>query len=56
MGAESVMELLQAIDLEKDAEELKAELVDATGQKRARIINVWRLWNPSVSPATVLSG
>ena len=27
MGAESVMELLQAIDLEKDAEELKAELV-----------------------------
>ena len=38
MGAESVMELLQAIDLEKDAEELKAELVDATGQKRARII------------------
>ena len=38
MGAESVMELLQAIDLEKDAEELKAELVDATGQKHARII------------------
>ena len=38
MGAESVMELLQAIDLEKDAEERKAELVDATGQKRARII------------------
>ena len=38
MGVESVMELLQAIDLEKDAEELKAELVDATGQKRARII------------------
>ena len=38
MGAESIMELLQAIDLEKDSEELKAELVDATGQKRARII------------------
>ena len=38
MGAESIMELLKDIDLEKDAEELKAELVDATGQKRARII------------------
>ena len=38
MGAESIIELLKAIDLEKDAAELKAELVDATGQKRARII------------------
>ena len=38
MGAESIMELLKAIDLDKDAAELKAELVDATGQKRARII------------------
>ncbi len=38
MGAEAIMELLQAIDLEKDAEELKNELRDATGQKRARII------------------
>ena len=38
MGAESIMELLKAIDLEKDAAELKDELVDATGQKRARII------------------
>ena len=38
MGAESIMELLKAIDLEKDAEELKTELVDASGQKRARII------------------
>ena len=27
-----------AIDLEKDSAELKAELVKATGQKRARII------------------
>ena len=40
MGAESIMELLKAIDLEKDAEELKTELVDATGQKRARIIKI----------------
>ena len=38
MGAEAVMELLKAIDLEKDAAELKAGLKDATGQKRARII------------------
>lgn len=38
MGAESILELLEAIDLEKDADELKAELKDATGQKRARII------------------
>ena len=38
MGAESIMELLKYINLEKDAEELKKELVDATGQKRARII------------------
>ena len=38
MGAESIKELLEAIDLEKDAKELKKELKDATGQKRARII------------------
>ena len=38
MGAESIKELLEAIDLDKDAEELKDELRDATGQKRARII------------------
>ena len=38
MGAEAVKELLEAIDLEKDSEELKAELVDAAGQKRARIV------------------
>ena len=38
MGAESVKELLQAIDLEKESVELKAGLKDASGQKRARII------------------
>ena len=38
MGAEAIKELLMAIDLEKDSAELKAELVKATGQKRARII------------------
>ena len=38
MGAESIKELLEAIDLEKESVELKKELKDATGQKRARII------------------
>ena len=38
MGAESIRELLEEIDLEKDSAELKAELENATGQKRARII------------------
>ena len=38
MGAESIKELLQAIDLEKESVTLKAELKNATGQKRARII------------------
>jgi len=38
MGAESIHELLAATDLEKDSAELKAELENATGQKRARII------------------
>ena len=38
MGAESVKELLEAIDLESEAEELKKDLKTSTGQKRARII------------------
>ena len=38
MGAESILELLESINLDKEAAELKAELKDATGQKRARII------------------
>ena len=38
MGAEAIKELLGAIDLDKEAVELKSELADATGQKRARII------------------
>nr|MBQ8252085.1 DNA-directed RNA polymerase subunit beta' [Lachnospiraceae bacterium] len=38
MGAEAIKELLAAIDLEKDSAELKEELVEANGQKRARII------------------
>ena len=38
MGAEAIQELLKAIDLEKDSEDLRNQLQDATGQKRARII------------------
>lgn len=40
MGAEAIKELLQAIDLDKESQELKKGLKDSsgTGQKRARII------------------
>ena len=38
MGAEAVKELLQAINLEGEAEELRVGLKESTGQKRARII------------------
>ena len=40
MGAEAIKELLEAIDLEKDCEELSAELnsENTKGQKRAKII------------------
>ena len=38
MGAEAIQELLRDIDLEKDNEELKRDLKEATGQKRTRII------------------
>ena len=38
MGAEAIQELLKAIDLEKDSADLRKQLADATGQKRARII------------------
>ena len=38
MGAEAIKELLAAIDLDKEAEELKAELFEATGQKKTKIV------------------
>ena len=38
MGAESILELLQTIDLEKEYEDLTEGLKGATGQKRARIV------------------
>ncbi len=38
MGAEAVQELLKGIDLEQESADLKKELKESTGQKRARII------------------
>ena len=38
MGAEAIKQLLRDIDLEKEADELKRQLIDTTGQKRVRII------------------
>ncbi len=38
MGAEAIKELLQAIDLESESAQLKEELRESMGQKRARII------------------
>ena len=38
MGAEGVKELLQAVDLDKEVDQLKAVLKSATGQKRTRAI------------------
>lgn len=38
MGAESIKEILENINLEEESESLKAQLNDATGQKRAKII------------------
>ena len=38
MGAEAIKELLEKIDLEKLSEELKAQLEDAQGQKRIRLL------------------
>ncbi len=38
MGAEAIRELLMAIDIDREAESLKEDLADATGQKRVRIV------------------
>ena len=38
MGAEAIKELLEAIDLEKECDELQKSLENATGQKRARVV------------------
>ena len=38
MDAEAIKELLMDIDVEKEAEQLKSELFEATGQKKAKIV------------------
>ena len=38
MGAESILELLKAIDLEKESASMQEELENASGQKRAKLI------------------
>jgi len=38
MGADAIREILSEIDLEKESVELRKALIDATGQKKARII------------------
>ena len=43
MGAEAIEEVLRAIDLGKESAELKKNLKDSKGQKRARIIKELKL-------------
>ena len=38
MGAEAIQELLKQVDVDKEVEELRAELENATGQKRTRLV------------------
>ena len=38
MGAEAIRELLYSIDIDREADSLKEDMQDATGQKRVRII------------------
>ena len=38
MGAEAIKELLEAVDVEKEYQELTAEMNEATGQKKLRVI------------------
>ena len=38
MGAEAIKELLKRVDIDKEVEELRAELEGATGQKRVRLV------------------
>ena len=40
MGAETVKELLQAIDIDQMAEELREEVRDASGQKKIRLVKI----------------
>lgn len=55
-GCQAIQELLKAIDLEKDSEDLRNQLQDATGQKRACIIKRLEVVEYSEIPATNRSG
>ena len=52
MGAEAIKELLSEIDVDAMSAELRAELKDATGQKKMRIIKRLRYAKHSASRAT----
>ena len=58
MGAEAIKELLQAIDLEKDAAELKTGLKESSGPVRSvpASLRDWKSWKLSVSPAISPNG
>ena len=56
MGAEAVKKLLQDIDLEELSNQLRAELKDASGQKKARIVKRLEVVDAFRSPATSPSG
>ncbi len=56
MGAEAIKKLLQQIDLEALSESSRAELKNATGQKKARIIKRLEVVEAFRSPATSPSG
>ena len=54
MGAEAVKKLLQQINLEELSEQLRRELKDASGQKKARIVKrleVCLLYTSCLQPA-----
>ena len=56
MGAEAIKELLEAIDLEKEYNELQSALENSTGQKRARINTRSSVLKLSGNPETDRSG
>ena len=57
MGAEAIKELLEAIDLEKDAEELKSRIKGFLPVRSVpELSSVWRSLKHSVNPETNLNG
>lgn len=56
MGAESIKELLHNIDLDKDSAELKAELKDASGQKKQESLRDLKLLRHSGNQEISLNG